>query len=275
MNTFTLANGLALPAIGYGTYKATEGGDHLAIRAAIDAGYRYFDTASFYGTEEALGRAIRESGIPREEFQIASKLWRTEMGYEAALQAFERSRERLGTEYLDLYLIHWPRPDADADWIALVQQTWRALDELYIDGHVRAIGVSNFLPHHLEALTENAKTCPMVNQIEFHPGYPQQDTLDFCEMYGIVVQAWSPLGRTRVLADPVVADTAAKHGVSAAQVCLRYALQKNVMPLPKASAPARLLQNLDVFGFSLDAADMARLDAMPETGWSGIHPDRF
>lgn len=273
MDTYTLANGVAVPQVGFGTYKAAEGGDESGLAAAIRAGYRYFDTASFYGTEAALGRAIRESGLPREDFVIATKLWKDEMGYDGAHAAFARSLARLGLEYVDVYMIHWPRPDLTCDWRTLDRETWRALEELHADGKARAIGVSNFLPHHIENLCETARVCPMVDQIEFHPGYTQAETVEFCLQYGILPQAWRPLGRGELLAHPLLAELAAAHGVTAAQICLRYALQKGVMPLPKSALPARMAQNLAVFGFALTGDELAALDAMPQTGWSGQHPD--
>ncbi len=274
MEPFVLANGLELPPVGFGTYQAAPEQDARVLRAAIDAGYRYFDTASFYGTEGALGRAIRESGVPRSEFFLATKLWKDEMGYENAKQACARSLERLGVDEVDLYLIHWPRPDLECDWRTLCRETWRALEELYYDGYARAIGVSNFLPHHLENLGEGARIFPMVDQLEFHPGYPQIEAVEFCQRCDVLPQAWSPLGRARVLSDPLLAGIAQAHGVTAAQVCLRYALQKGVMPLPKSSDPARMAQNRAVTGFALTDEQMAALDAMPQTGWSGEHPDR-
>ena len=272
--TFRLSNGLSIPAVGFGTYKAADGGDDAVLRAAICCGYRHFDTASFYGTEPALGRALAECGLPREDFFLTSKLWKTEMGYGNALRAFDASLARLGTDYLDLYLIHWPRPDlSDPDWAALDLDTWRALEDLYEAGRVRAVGVSNFLPRHLEPLLASARIAPMVDQIEFHPGYPQREALDYCAAHGIQVEAWSPIGRARLLADPLLTETAGRYGVSVAQVCLRYALQKGVLPLPKSADPGRMAQKRELFSFSLSAADMAALDAMPQAGWSGEHPD--
>lgn len=274
MESFMLANGMQLPSVGFGTYRAAADGDTSNLLAAIRAGYRYFDTASFYGTEAALGRAIRESGLPRAEFFVATKLWKDEMGYEGAHAAFARSLERLGLDYVDLYLIHWPRPDLECDWRTLDRETWRALEELHADGKARAIGVSNFLPHHIENLCEGARVCPMVDQLEFHPGYPQAEAVEFCLHYGILPQAWRPLGRGALLTHPLLVSLAQAHGVSAAQVCLRYALQKGVMPLPKSVSPARMAQNLDVLGFALTEDEVSALDAMPQTNWSGQHPDR-
>ncbi len=273
MEKFTLSNGVEIPAVGYGTYLTSEKDDGT-VAAALAAGYRHFDTASFYGTEQALGDALKASGVPREELFLTSKLWKDEMGYKNALAAFERSLQKLGTDYLDLYLIHWPRPDdLTAEWRQLGRDTWRALEELYRAGRVRAIGVSNFLPHHLRNLMETAEIMPMVNQIEFHPGYPQTYTVEFCKAHGILPEAWSPLGRTRVLQDERLAGIAAKYVKSVAQLCVRFALQCGVAPLPKSSSPARMQANLDVFDFVISDEDMDRILTLPQFGWSGQHPD--
>ncbi|MFQ6840981.1 MAG: aldo/keto reductase [Agathobaculum sp.] len=273
MEKFTLSNGVEIPAVGYGTYLTSEKDDGT-VAAALAAGYRHFDTASFYDTEQALGDALKAAGVPREELFLTSKLWKDEMGYENALAAFERSLQKLGTDYLDLYLIHWPRTDdLTAEWRQLDRDTWRALEELYRAGRVRAIGVSNFLPHHLRNLMETAEIAPMVNQIEFHPGYPQTWNVEFCKAHGILPEAWSPLGRTRVLQDERLAGIAAKYGKTVAQLCVRFALQCGVVPLPKSSSPARMQANLDVFDFVISDEDMDRILTLPQFGWSGLHPD--
>lgn len=270
---FVLSNGVSVPAVGFGTYKT--GDDGGVLSNAIAQGYRHFDTASFYGTEAALGQAVAESDIPRGDFFLTSKLWKTEMGYDAALRAFDATLERLGTDYLDLYLIHWPRPDLELeDWAKLDRETWRALERLYESGLVRAIGVSNFLPHRLEPLLSSANVAPMVDQLEFHPGYAQEETVAFCQAHGILVEAWSPLGRNRLTGHPLLSRLAEAHGVSPAQICLRFALQRGVLPLPKSSSPERMAENLDLFSFSLTEEEMGALDAMPPAGWSGEHPDR-
>lgn len=273
MKKFTLSNGVEIPAVGFGTYLTGEKDDGT-VAAALEAGYRHFDTASFYGTEQALGEALKAAGVPREELFLTSKLWKDEMGYENAFAAFERSLQKLGTDYLDLYLIHWPRTDdLTAEWRQLDRDTWRALEELYRAGRVRAIGVSNFLPHHLRNLMETAEIAPMVNQIEFHPGYPQTYNVEFCKAHGILPEAWSPLGRTRVLQDERLAGIAAKYGKTVAQLCVRFALQCGVVPLPKSSSPARMKANLDVFDFVISDEDMDRILTLPQFGWSGLHPD--
>ncbi|MDY3919137.1 MAG: aldo/keto reductase [Candidatus Limivivens sp.] len=275
MKLLTLTNGLTIPAVGFGTYKATAGEGESVILDALRAGYRYFDTASFYGNEEIIGSALAKSGIPRRDLFIASKVWKTEMGYEPARAALEHSLKRLDTDYLDVYLIHWPRTDpADADWVPRLSETWRALEDAYRDGKVRAIGLSNCLPHHLDVVLKSGTLPPAVDQIEFHPGYLQMETVTTCQNLGIQVQAWSPMGRARVLQNPLLCEIAGKYGVSTAQVCLKFALQMGVMPLPKASSFERMRQNLDLDGFVLEPEDMERLKEMPRTGWSGEHPDR-
>ncbi len=271
---YTLSNGVRIPCVGYGTYKAADGNGSAVIRMALEAGYRYFDTASFYQTETYVAQALRDSGVSRSEVFLASKMWKDEMGYAQTKAAFQRTLERLETDYLDLYLIHWPRPDAGyGDWKQLDMDTWRAMEELYEAGKIRAIGLSNFLPQHIENLLQNRKIAPMVNQIEFHPGHTQEATVRYCQAHGIQVQAWSPMGRTRVLKDPLVQELAQNHGVSAAQICLRYAVQRQIIPLPKASSMERMKQNQDLFSFELTQEEMFRLDTMPPTGWSGQHPD--
>lgn len=274
-NYITLQNGLQIPCMGFGTYKAADGKSAEVIKTAIACGYRYFDTASFYETERFLRDAIKESGVSRDELFIASKLWKDEMGYDNAKQAFVRTLENLGTDYLDLYLIHWPLPTPDyEDWKTLDKETWRALEDLYKEGKVKAVGVSNFLPHHIENLLETCEVAPMVNQLEFHPGYAQSAAVRYCQEHNIVVQAWSPIGRGRVLEDSLILELSRKYGVSAAQICLRYAIQKGVMPLPKSSSAERMTVNQDIFSFEIEKEDMYRLDMMPQTGWSGEHPDR-
>ena len=229
-HTFTLANGVDIPAVGFGTYKAADNQDEAVISEAIRQGYRHLDTAAFYFNEEAVGRAVRKSGIPREEFFITSKVWRDKLGYESTMKEFEESLKKLGTEYLDLYLIHWPRPrDLNAEWKELDAETWKALEELYRAGRVRAIGVSNFLPHHLNSLMERTGIVPLVNQLEFHPGYIQKAAVDFSQRMGIQVEAWSPIGRARVLREPLLMELADKYQVSEAQICIRFALQLSLI----------------------------------------------
>ena len=272
---FTLQNGVKMPCIGYGTYKCTDGSDERIVRMALEAGYRMLDTAAAYENEEYVGKAGQESGIPREEIFLTSKVWKTNLGYESTKRSFEESLERLQTDYLDLFLLHWPKPAPDAaDWKELDRGSWKALEEFYHQGRVRAVGLSNFLPHHIEALMETAQVRPMVNQLELHVGYMQEAAVQYSKAWGIQVQAWSPIGRGRVLEDAMIVRMASKYGVSPAQICLRYALQRGVIPLPKSSSPERMRQNQDLFSFEISKEDMYRIDTMPQTGWSGEHPDR-
>lgn len=274
-HTFILANGVEIPAVGFGTFRVKEGNGEQIISDAIAQGYRHLDTAAFYFNEEEVGNAVRKSGIPREEFFITSKVWRDNLGYEETHKAFEESLKKLHMDYLDLYLMHWPRPtDLSAEWKNLDVETWKAMEELYRAGKVRAIGVSNFLPHHLNNLMDRTGIIPLVNQLEFHPGYIQKAAVDFCQRLGIRVEAWAPLGRAKVFEDPLLTELAEKYHVSMAQICVRFALQCGVLPLPKSSSPERMKQNLDVFGFEIEDDDMHRLMTLPQIGWTGHHPDR-
>lgn len=274
-HSFTLANGVEIPAVGYGTFKTKNENAEQVILEAIRQGYRHLDTATDYENEEAVGNAVRKSGIDRKEFFITSKLWRDRQGYESTLKEFEISCKKLGVDYLDLYLIHWPRPtDLTEEWKDLNVETWKAMEELYRAGKIRAIGVSNFLPHHLNNLMDRTGIIPLVNQLEFHPGYLQKAAVDYSQRLGIQVEAWSPLGRTRILEDPLLLELAQKYEVTVAQICIRFALQCGVLPLPKSSEPERMRKNKDVFGFEIEDDDMHRLMTLPPVGWSGSHPDR-
>lgn len=269
-----LSNGVKMPNLAFGTFKVNEGDDVQVILDAIEAGYRHFDTAAFYNTEEALGKAIKKSGIPREEFFVTTKVWKTCMGYEGAKKSFEESLEKLDMDYVDLLLVHWPRPDEESDWKKLDIETWKAFEEIYKEGRAKAIGVSNFLNHHMQNILDNCEVVPMVNQIEFHPGYIQKDVVDFDKEHGIVVEAWSPLGRERVFKDELLNKLAEKYGKSVAQVCLAFALQMDVVPLPKSSSVERMKQNVDI-DFELEEEDFEKIVNMEETGWSGLDPDKF
>ena len=245
MKNKLLRNGVEMPEVGFGTWKAGETDGFAVLSEAIRAGYRHIDTASAYHTEEAVGRAVAASGVDRSEFFITTKAWKDQLGYDRTLAAFDASCQALGMDYLDLYLIHWPRPDAACEeWKELDRGSWRAMEELYRAGRVRAIGVSNFLPHHLENLLEVCTVPPMVDQIEFHPGYVQWETVEFCRASQILVEAWSPLGRQRLADDPLLAELAGKYGVFQAQICLRFALDCGVVPLPKSADAGRMRQNL-------------------------------
>lgn len=271
---YNLSNGMKIPCMGFGTYNAKGGDNFKIISTAIEAGYRYFDTASLYQTERALGNAVKASGISRNEFFIASKLWFDEMGYKAAKEACKNTLKRLETNYLDLYLIHWPkRSEKDNNWKELQKETWTALEELYAEGMVKGIGLSNFLPHHIDNILSFANIKPVADQLEIHPGYTQEAAVSYCKRHDIQVQAWSPLGRGALLDNPVILSFAEKYGVTASQICLRFCIQKNIIPLVKASSMERMLENKDIFGFEISSEDMHIIECMPQTGWSGEHPD--
>lgn len=274
-DTYTLNNGVKIPCVAYGTYKAKDENGADIISAAVEEGYRYFDTASYYETEEYVAEAIRRSKLPREDFFIATKLWKEQMGYEAALEAFEKSLKCLNTDYIDLYLIHWPKPTPDyKDWKQLDLDTWRALEMLYKEGKVRAIGVSNFLPHHLDNILKHCEIKPMVDQIEYHAGYTQEATVQYCKQHDILVQAWSPISRGRIFHDVTLVELAEKYKVSIAKLCLRFCVQNGIVPLPKASSRERMRENMNLFDFEISDEDMKRINTIPQVGWSGEHPDR-
>lgn len=280
MDHFKLYNGVEIPAIGYGTYRSMLERDENVIIDAIKAGYRHIDTAARYKTEPGIGKAIKACGINRSDFFITTKIWTDDLGYDSTLKAIETSLENLQMDYLDLYLIHWPinYGDHEAGWVddvwkEPVVQTWKAMERAYEEGILKAIGTSNFLPHHLEVLFAKGNIKPMVDQLEYHPGYTQQYAVDFCKSNDILVEAWSPLGRSRVLNDSFILALAKKYNVSAAQVCLRFAYQNGIVTLPKASSIERMLQNKDIFNFEINREDMHRLSTLSPLGWSGEHPD--
>nr|WP_263324537.1 aldo/keto reductase [Neobacillus sp. Marseille-Q6967] len=266
-DTVTLHNGVKMPWVGLGVFKVSEGEEVVeSVKAAIRNGYISIDTAAIYKNEEGVGQAIRESGVPREELFITSKVWNSDQGYETTLQAFETSLNKLGLDYLDLYLIHWPGVDKYKD-------TWKALEKLYKDGRVRAIGVSNFLIHHLEDLMSDCEIKPMVNQVEFHPHLTQKELLAFCKKEGIQMEAWSPLKQGQLLNEPVLVDIAHKYNKSVAQVILRWDLQHEVVTIPKSIKEHRIIENADIFDFELSAEDMEKIDALNQDSRAGSHPD--
>ena len=273
---YTLSDGSRLPKIGFGTYKTVGEEGVRAIRSAIAAGYRFFDTASLYETERALGRAIQESGLPREDFIIETKLWIDEMGYSGAKEALDRSLRRLGMDYVDLYMIHWPRETGavDEDWKARDAETWRAMEEAVDAGKVKRLGGSNFLPHHLENILVNCRIRPVADQLELHPGYSQEAAVAYCHGKGILPMAWSPLARGRETGvEGILQLIAEKYGKTPQQVSLRFLLQKGILPIPKALTEAHIRANLEVFDFSLTEEEMWTLSCMPQTAWLGEHPD--
>ncbi len=278
MKEILLNNGEKIPRIGFGTYKSTVDEGYRVISEAIRADYKHLDTAALYENEEDVGNAVTESGIPRDEFFITSKLRRNCLGYENTKRELEESLRKLKTDHLDLYLIHWPRSDygrPDYDhWEELDRESWRAMEEMVKEGKTRAIGVSNFLPHHLDNLLKTAEIIPAVNQLELHPGYLQEEAVEYCKEKGIAIEAWSPMGRARLSDDPFLKEIADKYGVSVARLCLSFCLQSGFIIIPKSTHFERMKENLTVRDDMISEEDMKKIREMPETGWSGEHPDR-
>lgn len=269
---FVLRNGAGIPCIGFGTWQTPDGQTAVdAVKYAIEAGYRHIDTAAVYGNEKSVGQGIKASGINRTDLFVTTKLWNTQRGYETTLKAFGKSLKDLGLDYVDLYLIHWPCNKADGAKVN--SDTWRAFEKLHKDGLIKSIGVSNFLAHHLRPLLDDAEVVPAVNQIEYHPGWMQPEAVSFCRSNGILVQAWSPLGTGKMLTNPVLAEIASGYGKSVAQLCIRWCLQNETLPLPKSITPSRIAENADVFGFNISETDMQAINALPYIGGSGLNPD--
>lgn len=273
-DTYRLSNGVQIPCVGFGTWQTPDGEVAVsAVKEALSAGYRHIDTAAAYENEKSVGRAVRESGIARKEVFVTSKLFNPDHGYDRTMRAFDATMKELGFDYLDLYLIHWPNPVSfPSSWKEANAGSWKAFEELYQAGRIRAIGVSNFRPHHLSALMETAKVTPMVNQIRLCPGDVHLETVDFCAKLGILLEAYSPLGLGRIMDVASVQEIAQRHGKSAAQVALRWSLQKGFLPLPKSVTPERIRQNAELFDFALSDADMAAIDSV-EPGICGSWRD--
>lgn len=272
-----LNNGVEIPCVGYGTFRTDPAVTAQAVQDAIAAGYRHIDTAKVYENEVGVGQGIKAAGVPREELFVTSKLWNTDRGYEATKAAFQASLDRLGLDYLDLYLIHWPANEKQfgADAAKINAETWRAMEELYEAGKIRAIGLSNFMPHHVAELLKTAKIKPMVDQIEVHPGWTHAEEIKKLQAMDIVVEAWGPLGGqgATVLVDPTMQKIAAAHGKSTAQVSLRWILQQGVVPLPKSVHVDRLKQNMELFDFELSNEEMQTIAALPNLGGQCKDPD--
>ncbi|MFC4221657.1 aldo/keto reductase [Flagellimonas marina] len=267
--TFELHNGVQMPYFGLGVYLSKDGNEVIhAVKDALNHGYRHIDTAAIYNNEEGVGTGIRESNVDRKDVFLVSKVWNTDQGYDSTLKAFDASLNRLGTDYLDLYLVHWPKE-------GLYKDTWRALEKLYKEKRIRAIGVSNFLRHHLEDLLTSAEIVPMVNQMEFHPYLVQQGLLDFCAEKGIQYEAWSPLMQGNIFDLDVMKDLAAKYNKTIAQIVLRWDLQKGVVTIPKSSKKNRIIANADLFDFELSEEDVQLLDGLDRGKRFGPDPDNF
>lgn len=275
MENTTLSNDLELPKIGLGTWQITDREImKTVISDAFSAGYSLIDTAAAYSNEIAIGKACSELGIARGNIFLSSKVWNTERGYEAVQEACKRSLKKLKTDYLDLYLIHWPAsPKLHADWKKLNAETWHGMEKLYQDGFVRGIGVCNFKVHHLEELKKTANVIPMVNQFEFHPGIEQNDLIQYCIENKISLEASSPLGNGQILTNETLVEIAKAKSKSAAQICLRYALQKNFIIIPKTTSRERLIQNINVLDFTLQNEEMKQIESIPYCGGIGLDSD--
>lgn len=267
----SLNNGMKVPCIGFGTYNEKGGDNYKMILEAIEVGYRYFDTASLYETERDLGKAIKDSGVNRSDLFLASKAWHDELDdIDAAL---ERSLNRIGTDYLDVFLIHWPRHTEGDDYKAMDLKAYKCLEAAVKAGKIKAIGLSNFLPHHAKNILDNCEIKPVVDQLELHPGYTQQAAQDYLKTNQIIPQAWSPLGRGSLTGNTILSDLGDIHGKSPAQIALRFLLQEGIMPIVKSGNRDRMIQNMDVFDFEIDEENMSIIRNMPQSTWLGEHPD--
>jgi diketogulonate reductase-like aldo/keto reductase len=266
--TVTLNNGVRMPQLGFGVFQVPDAETTAAVTCALEAGYRSVDTAAVYGNEGGVGRALAASGLERGELFVTTKLWNADQGYDATLRAFDAGLARLGLEYVDLYLIHWPAPARD-----LYRESWKAIERLVADGLVRAAGVSNFQPAHLRRLLDSASLVPAVNQIELHPGLQQTELRALHAELGIATEAWSPLAQGAVLGDDVITGIAERHGRSPAQVVLRWHLQLGTVVIPKSVTPARIEENIDVFGFTLTDDEMTAIAALDRGLRTGPDPD--
>ncbi len=274
MKALMLNDGHKIPMVGFGTYKATDQEGIEAVQQALAKGYRLMDTAAKYENEEAVGTGIKASGIPRSEIMVTTKIWREDLGYEQTKTAFNTSLGKLGLDYIDLYLIHWPANARNYNnWQKANADTWRAMEELQAEGKIVSIGVSNFWQQHLEALFQTAKVIPAVNQIEFHPGYWQPELSEFCKKHSIAVESWSPLARGRILGNEVLQSIAQNHQKSVSQICLRWVIQHDVVVIPKSTSPERMEENIQLFDFELSETEMQQINALPLMGFSGELPD--
>ena len=271
-DAFKLYNGVEIPCMGLGTWQSKDEIAKLSVLAAMSHEYRLIDTAAAYGNERGVGAGIKECSLKREEIFVTSKLRNADHGYKSTLNAFELTMEKLGLEYLDLYLIHWPNPvQYRFIWKEAMQETWRAFEKLYKEGRIRAIGVSNFMPHHIDALMETAKIKPMVNQLKLCPGITQDEAVDYCKKNDIVVEAYSPFGTGAIFTSPVMKSLAEKYNKSIGQLCLRWCLQMGFVSLPKSANPMRIKSNTEIFDFEISKEDMDIISGLK--GCCGEAPD--
>lgn len=269
-------NNAQYPLIGCGTWTYTNKEAEKNILLALEAGYRLIDTAEYYKNEKGVGAAVNGCGLPREEIFVTSKLWKTHYGYKKAKSCFYKTLDRLKLDYLDTYLIHWPAVKRNHEnWQEINADTWRAFEELHKEGLIRRIGVSNFMPEHLSALLDMCTVRPMVNQIEFHPGFMQTEAVAFCQQQGISLQAWSPFGRGEMFSNEEMLQIAAQHEKSSAQICLRWIIQHGLTPIIKAASMDHLKNNLAIDDFSLNEETMHRIDQIPFFGRLGYDPEDF
>ena len=279
MKEIKLSNGMVIPSIGFGTCKhdLTQTIDDIILNA-INAGYRYFDTASFYATERDIGRALKKSGLKREEYFIATKLWYEELGYENAKQACNDSLKRLDTDYIDIYFIHWPKSSPDnPNWKQTIIDTWKAMLELKEEGKIKALAVSNFLPHHLQVIMDNFKELPVIDQLELHMGYFQEYAVRFLQEHSIQPQAWSPLGRGAkgFTENKILSAMANKYNVSIQKLGLRFLTQRGIIPIVWSTSRKHMEENLNIFDFDITEEDISILSCMPQENWLGEHPDFY
>ena len=266
-----LNNGMGIPCVGFGTYNAKGGDNYKMILEAMEVGYRYFDTASLYETERDLGKAIKDSGINRTDLFLASKAWHDELDdIDAAL---ERSLNRIGTDYLDVFLIHWPRQYSGDDYKERDVKAYKCLEAAVKAGKIKSIGLSNFLPHHAKNILDNCEIKPVIDQLEIHPGYTQEAAQAYLRENNIVPQAWSPLGRGSMITNGVLEEMGNKYGKSPAQVALRYIVQEGIIPIVKSGNKERMIQNMEIFDFTIDDEDVSIIKNMPQSTWLGEHPD--
>jgi methylglyoxal/glyoxal reductase len=263
-----LRNGVKMPWLGLGTFKVPEGETVIeSVKEALSFGYRHIDTAAIYKNEEGVGIGIKESGVDRKDIFLVTKLWNTDQGYDSTLRAFETSLKKLQTDYLDLYLIHWPKP--------LNKETWRALEKLYGDGRIKSIGVSNFKIHHLKDIMDNFEVVPMVNQVEYHPQFPQTELKEFCDMHNIVLEAWAPLMQGKIFDIPLMKELSEKYGKTISQIALRWDIQKGVVTIPKSIKAERIKENAGIFDFVISDEDMSKIETLNTGVRLGPDPDNI
>ncbi|WP_026504194.1 aldo/keto reductase [Butyrivibrio sp. NC3005] len=274
-DVYKLANGVEIPCIGFGMWQTPDDETGVnAVKSAIRAGYTHIDTAQAYGNEDCVRIAIEETGVDRKDLFITTKLWNSNHSYDLTMSSFEESLKKLGTDYVDLFLIHWPNPAAFRDhWQKANAESWKAMEELYEEGRIRAIGISNFRPHHIDALLETAKIKPMVNQIRLCPGETQDEIVDYSRAQGMILEAYSPLGTGKIFDVPQMKELSQKYDRSIAQICIRWSLQRGYLPLPKSVTPSRIEENLKVFDFELEESDVRLIEGL--TGCVGLssNPD--